>query len=276
VLNELDATGLLPRSFAGPVVLDLHNIESQLFASFVEHVPSRIRRLRYRVDEFKASHLEAMSVTRASVTWSCSTEDRKVLTDRFPDADIRLVSNGAEIPRIARRTPRASVVLLVASFNHPPNLDAARWFLEESWPHVRERVPNATFVCVGREANRLQRYASQDCHVYSDVPSVQPYYEQAAVVIAPLRFGGGTKLKVLEALAHALPVVGTSEAVRGLQAPTPVFVRDDPVAVAREVVSLLTHPEVALAAGASGREWVAQRYSWAAVTARAIESIGSL
>ncbi len=162
--------------------------------------------------------------------------------------------------------PEEMNILFVGSFVHTPNVDACRWFVSEVFPRIRKVHPDARVTIVGPDPPRIIREleaADRGARVTGRVPDVAQYYHHGRVVVAPLRFGSGIKLKVLEALSFGRPVVTTSIGIEGIEA-TPgehLLVQDTPEGFAEAVSVLLGHPEHARKMGLAGRALVEQRYS---------------
>lgn len=191
-----------------------------------------------------------------------------------------LVSSGITkpihiIPNIVASRPRPRIerkreILFVGAFGHPPNVDGILWFARECWPFILERAPDARLTLVGDnppdEVMALKRVP--DIDVTGFVPDVGPYLDRAAVSIAPLRYGGGMKGKVCEALAAGLPLVTTTPGAQGLALRDRVGARvqDAPGGFAEAVVWALEHPEAAEAMGAEGRRIIEAACSIEAVS----------
>ncbi|NJQ01862.1 glycosyltransferase family 4 protein [Streptomyces zingiberis] len=124
----------------------------------------------------------------------------------------------------------------------PPNVDAAVWFVEEILPSIRERCPQAGLLLVGKPSPAVRKLGSAPgVEVVGEVPHMRPYLDRADVMIAPLRVGGGTRIKILEGFASGVPVVSTGIGCEGLGAEDGVHLRiaDDAEAFARSVADLL-------------------------------------
>jgi O-antigen biosynthesis protein len=164
-------------------------------------------------------------------------------------------------PRLKRARDRE--ILFVGTFGiNAANVDAVLWFVEEVWPSVRASVPDARLTLVGShltpEIEKLSLIPG--IAVAGFVPDLEPYLDRAAVSIAPLRFGGGMKGKVTEALSHGLPLVTTRFGVQGLETTSGVhlIVADDPQAFAQGVVKLLQDEKQADHIGLAGQEFIAR------------------
>jgi glycosyltransferase involved in cell wall biosynthesis len=149
-------------------------------------------------------------------------------------------------------------VLFVASFLHPPNVDAALWLAHDIFPSVRARVPTATLQLVGSQVtDEIRALARPGVAIRPDVAEVWPFLDAAAVVVAPIRLGGGMRVKVLEALAAGKALVATPLAVEGLELGDgePALVVESALAFADAVVELLTDVARRRRMAESARRW---------------------
>jgi glycosyltransferase involved in cell wall biosynthesis len=247
-------------------VLDLHNIESALAASYARST-GPLRALPAWGEAVALRRLERAALRRVNLAVVASGRDQA----RLPRsrAEVLLCPNGWEpgLPLPAAADP---VVVFVALLGWRPNVDAAVWLAERVWPLVRRRRPDARLLLVGRSpAPPVQRLACADITVTGTVPDVRPFLARAQVAVAPLLSGGGTRLKVLEALDAGRPVVATRIGVEGLEdlVGHGVVVADTPARMSAALCDLLADPDRARALGARGRRAVADRYAWEATLA---------
>lgn len=201
-----------------------------------------------------------------------------VAAGRHTAPGVGTVPNCVELPAAATADLDAAIgpvkgrILLVANLTYAPNIDGVEWYLREVHPIVVAARPDATLRLVGRGG---ERWAGEPgAQVAGLVDNLTPEYAAAAVVIAPVRLGSGTRIKVLEAWAHARPVVATTAAVDGLilDASVHAELADAPAAFARAVLDILSHPARAAALATAGRAHVAQHYS-SAVFDRAVAAL---
>jgi glycosyltransferase involved in cell wall biosynthesis len=146
-----------------------------------------------------------------------------------------------------------------------PNQQAIRWFLNEVFPRVLKKVPDARLIVAGaRPPAWLLDKRSNTVEITDAVPDMRPYFERARVVIAPLMIGGGTRVKILEAQAMARPVVSTTLGAEGIDARDgqTILLADDPNSFATQVCNLLTDSGFAAEIGTNGRKHVARFYDW--------------
>jgi glycosyltransferase involved in cell wall biosynthesis len=247
-------------------VLDLHNVESDLAASYARST-GRLRALPVWCEALALRRLERAALRRVDIAVVASGRDRA----RLPrsGAEVLVCPNGWEPgpPLPAAADP---VVAFVALFGWRPNADAAVWLAERVWPLVRRRRPDARLLLVGRSPTpQVRRLAGSDVTVTGTVPDVRPFLARARVAVAPLLSGGGTRLKVLEALDAGRPVVATGIGVEGLEdlIGRGVVVADTPEAMSAAICGLLADDGRASRLGAVGRAAVAERYAWDATLA---------
>lgn len=163
-------------------------------------------------------------------------------------------------------------VLFVGNFTHPPNHDAAVWLTREIMPAVRARFPSARLRIVGASPPpEVMRLAGPDSEVVADAPDLRPHLEAACVVLAPVRIGGGMRMKVLHALASGKPVVTTTRGTEGYamkERAAPLIVADDAEGIASATAELLADDDRRRALGARGRSFALEHHTPAAWAAR--------
>lgn len=255
------------------LVLDEHNIEHDLLAGTARMERSLPRRLYQRLEQRKVKREEVAAWSRASGCVITSADDQGRLLAEARSTRTCVVPNGVDLDRFA---PASAAVdptglLFVGSINYRPNTDAVLYFAQHILPLIRRSAGNATLTVVGQGAPRAVRRLDGDAvRVAGKVGDVRPYLASAAVVVVPLRIGGGTRLKVLEALAMGKAVVSTSLGCEGIDVEDGrhVLIADDPAHFATCVLRVLGDRELARRLGMAGRELVQGRYGWATVAER--------
>ena len=263
-LLQVEYAQLAPYLSLGPArlrVLDLHNVESSLAASYARGADP-VRGTVARVESAALRRLERWALGVADVVSVVSERDR----DRLPRSPRRLLvcPNGWE-PGPPLPPASGPVAAFVALMGWRPNQDAALWLVERVWPGVLRRVPDARLLLVGRDPGpALRRLSGPAVEVTGSVEQVRPYLARARVALAPLRSGGGTRLKILEALDAGRPVVATTVGAEGLEclAGNGLTIVDDPEGMAERIAALLRDPARATELGRRGGAAVAARYSW--------------
>lgn len=189
-------------------------------------------------------------------------------------ARVSVIPNGADpddLERPLSQTP-APTLIYPGAPTYSPNLDAARWFAQEIWPIVRARRPEARFQVTGSTAGvdlgDLPSTAGVEFTGF--VPDVKSLITGSQACVVPLRFGGGTRLKVLEAMALGTPVVATTKAVEGLEVEhgMNVLIADTADRFAAEVLRLFDDPNLASRLRTAGRDLVRDRYAWPQLAAQ--------
>ena len=272
VADFLVAMPNLPSRTTTPVVLFEHNVEYMIWKRLHEVEKRPARRALLGLEWRKMRQYEARACARASLTVAVSEADRALLAANAPGADIRAIGTGVDTtyfhPNGAVEAP-ASLVF-TGSMDWYPNEDAIMYFIAEILPELRREVPGLSLAVVGRDpAERLRAAcATAGVQVTGTVADVRPHVAEAAVYVVPLRIGGGTRLKIFEALAMGKAVVSTRVGAEGLPiVPGEHFLQaDSPADFTQAVVTLLKDPDRRRALGRAGRRLVEDRYSWTQVT----------
>ena len=223
VLEQLVVAGYLrsARSTGAVVVLDDHNVESELHDEMARGETSGVRRMVRKHFSERVRRLELDTLEQVDGVWACSVRDASLLEEMDKPALIGIVPNGIDpqpyisIPREESTEP---TLLFPANFGYEPNAKAATYIAKELLPRVSERWPSVKFALPGRDPQPelVELCREAGAHMPGAVADMLPYFAQASAMTIPLFEGGGTRLKVLEAFAVGLPVISTSKGVEGL------------------------------------------------------------
>jgi sugar transferase (PEP-CTERM/EpsH1 system associated) len=262
--SYLDA--LAPRS-RPRTVLSMHNVESLRFARELRSATTVTRRLVFGWDGLLRGGWEARAVTAVDAVTVVSEAERRWVERAAPSTRVTVVPNGVDTdhfrPLASEGPPR---LVYTGSMDYPPNADAVLWFCREVWPALRRRAPDLGLDIVGRRPDaRVRRLdGQQGVRVAGEVSDVRPYLAQARAVVVPLRAGAGTRLKILEAMAMARPVVSTTLGAEGLEVVngTHLLLADTPAGFVHAVEHVLTSPDLSRRLGEAGRERAVARYDW--------------
>lgn len=193
-------------------------------------------------------------------------QDAAALNMVLPDLDVYANAIAVDIePHMAPVLDTTARIGFLASFGHQPNVDAALYFAESILPLIRKRMPDAEFVVAGRNPpSVLQHAEDQGITCLGFVEDVSAFYGSVDVVVAPIRYGGGIKIKVLEAMACGKPVVTTSVGAEGVveTGEEALLVADDPAEFAEAVVALLSDDQRRASQGEQARQVIERRFSW--------------
>jgi glycosyltransferase involved in cell wall biosynthesis len=261
-----------------------HNVESLIWQRYTEAEENRAKRWYIRQQWSKFERFERWAYRSASMPIAVSREDARLMRERFGVDRVSVVANGVDVSyfkpqRDVDRDPAR--LLFLGSLDWRPNLDGVTLLLDDIFPRVRAANPDATLALVGRRPPEwLRARAAQidGVRVFADVPDVRPFLATAGMLLVPLRIGGGSRLKILEALACETPVVSTRVGAEGLQL-TPgrdLVVTGTPGELPDAILQAIRRPDELQEMAESGRSRVLARYSWGPLAERLGEIWGSL
>jgi glycosyltransferase involved in cell wall biosynthesis len=267
----LDHALSLPRLAQGArVIIDLDDVETVKARAFLALPPAvlttgRAKRLQRRLELPLWERAQRRALQQADAVVVCSELDRSRLGG---GQDVHVVPNGfpADVGGAYRTPPpdRPPTVLLVGTYYYGPNVDAAFYAATEVLPALRRTLPDARLRIVGRGSDSLPAAVADapGVEIVGPVPDVAPELARAGVALAPIRFGGGTRVKILEAWAHGVPVVSTPLGCEGLDAQHGVhlLVGEDAEALASACASLLTNAAAAERLAEAGRRLLLDRF----------------
>lgn len=271
VCDFLSASQNFPDRHTVPSVLFQHNVETVLWQRMADTEVAPWRKLSYRIEAAKMARYETSAIRRFHRVIAVSHRDRDEMLKLDPLCRVTVVPTGVDTEQF-RRSPSTvgdpPLIVFVGSMDWEPNIDAVEYFCRQIWPLVLNVFPRARFQIVGRNPHaRVRRLVSASVEVTGMVPSVTDYLAAATVVTVPLRIGGGTRLKIFEAMAMGKALVSTSIGAEGLDIAhgRDLLIADAPEAFARSILDLLQQPELRrtyeLAAAAS-----AARHDWSQIT----------
>jgi polysaccharide biosynthesis protein PslH len=262
---------LAPRS--ATTILEEHNSLTRWMWERYSRQPNAIQKLRCWVSWKKARHFESVLFSRFDLVTQVSELDRQVYASGVPGRGrlVEVIPNGVDCTHNhpGLTTPHPSVLVFNGSLTYSANYDAMQWFLAQVYPAIKQRVPQVSLSITGS-------VQGIDCGGLAFDPSVlltgyvadvrQPVSE-AAVCIAPIRQGSGTRLKILEAMALGTPVVATRKGAEGLDVVDGehLLLADDAVTFGSHVVALLQTQALRARLSANARRLVEERYDWAQI-----------
>ncbi len=248
-----------------PRVLDLFDVHSLMTQRDVEACAPADRAALSR-EAKRTLAWERVAAENTNHCLTVSKEEAAVATELLHATSVHVVPNGVDTEFFSPGAghPQKGTLLFTGRMNYEPNADAAIYAAEKILPIVRQQVPDATLHIVGASPTpQVSALASDAVVVYGRVEDVRPHHQNAEVVIVPVRKGGGTRLKVLEAAAAGKAIVSTTLGIEGLsfRPGRDLLVADSPDDLAAAVVSLLGDPGRRAELGAHART-VACRYDW--------------
>lgn len=268
---HLDTIALAPyrnQCASVPAVLAHHNIESQLMARRAEHEQGVAARSYVQAQTRRLVSYEQRHAGEFRLNITVSDADAEMLRRICPPARTAVIPNGVDTdyfhPRPGEETP---ALIYTGGMNMFANRDAVEWFLDAIWPRIKAAVPDVRFHAIGqRPSPRVLEAAAKDSAIVAPgfVDDVRPYVARSAVYVVPLRVGGGTRLKMVDAMAQGKAIVATTVGAEGIDGENGkhFVLADEPQAFADQVIRLLRDAGARAQLGAAARQRAEQRYAW--------------
>ncbi|MDH4020948.1 MAG: glycosyltransferase, partial [Xanthomonadales bacterium] len=214
--------------------VDLHYLREQRLADLENSLS--LKRTAQQTQRTELSVIKA-----ADATLVVSTVEKAVLSEDAPSEKVHVLSNIHEVPGRDKDFADRKDIYFVGGYQHPPNVDAACWFVNDIWPLVHKQLPEMRFHLIGSKApERIRSLSGDGVEFHGFVETLQPFLSNCRLAVAPLRYGAGVKGKVNMSMAHGQPVVATPAAVEGMFAEhgREILVAQDAASFAAEIVRL--------------------------------------
>lgn len=251
-----------------PIVSDAQNVEWDI----IQRGKQEARNLRQyfdfsmmgtfvRKDEVACCH-------DSSAVMAVSHHDQLLFRKDLPDTPLTVVPNGVDTDYFTSQNPKPEkdgLIIFTGAMDYFPNHQAATIMIKSILPLIHQTIPSAQLVIMGANPSQsLQKLASSHVGITGRVEDVRPWLSQAQIAVVPLRIGGGTRLKILEAMAMNTPVVSTPLGCEGLEVEhgVNILIADDHKSFAQSVIDLLVNPELRKSLSQKGRTLVLEHYRW--------------
>ncbi len=269
----------VPRNLSCPAVLFQHNVEAMIWKRHYEVQANQLKKVYLKDQWRKMRRFENEMCGRFDAVVAVSPEDREQMQQEYLARAVFDVPTGVDVEFFrpsGKGKPDAHNLVFTGSMDWLPNEDAIRYFTEQILPLIKQSVPEVTLTVVGRNPYpALLELSKRDNSVVvtGRVDDVRPYMERAAAYVVPLRIGGGTRLKIYEALAMEKPMVSTTIGAEGLpvKAGDELLLADTPDAFAAAVVKILKEPVAAQAMAERAAHNVRKNFGWEGVAKRFAE-----
>lgn len=266
--QRVSSLSMLPSQLTSRVIVDLDDLEHRSLRSrlLLRKDPWYMVPLQW-IEYLKLRNVEC-SLSRFPYEFVvCSERDREVVGKKA--AKVRVIPNGIDLPAESNRIceeSSAPLIVFVGYMAYEPNADAALFFARRVLPLIQQEAPDVKFLIVGKDpaSSVLELHDGRSIFVTGTVPDVTKYLLEASVVVAPIRFGGGTRIKILEAFAHGKAVVSTTPGAEGIevQSGKHLLLADSPEEFAESCALLLKNRDLRSQLGEQGRALVRERYQW--------------
>jgi polysaccharide biosynthesis protein PslH len=271
----------VPHDLGVPTLLFQHNVEAAIWERHATVATHPVTRAYMREQWRRMREFEGRECRRFDHVVAVSDADRDTFARDYGVASVSSVPTGVDVDffrpsgESGAAPARAREIVFTGSMDWMPNEDGLGWFTADILPRIRARIPDATLAIVGRNPTaRIRALAAlPGVEVTGTVPDIRPFLERCAVVIVPLRVGGGTRLKIYEAMAMEKAIVSTTIGAEGLPVTDAADIRiaDDAASFADAVVQLLANPGDATRLGRAAAAMVRERFGWTQAAARFAE-----
>lgn len=255
-----------------------HNVEAQIFQRHAEQDSGWLRRWYMHHQARKMRRFEAAAGQHFDGVIAVSQADKDRFRTDYGWHHVQVIDTAVDTDYFqpVPQPPEPHRLVFVGSLDWLPNADGIRFFVDRIWPRILEQLPQARFQVVGRNPSPALRRLQQrpGVEIVGTVPDVRPYLAQAAVVVVPLLVGGGTRMKIFEAMAMRRAVVSTPLGAEGLpvQHEEHILLADTPQQFAEQVLRLLTQPELRQQLADLAYQYVTQNFA-SEVVARQFDAI---
>lgn len=251
-----------------PVLLAEDNVESDVARKTYGRATNPVHRLRDWIEWRKLLAYERRWLSRFPTCVAVSERDADLLRGLASTIEVQVVPNGVDsgsfAPSSEQRDPET--LLFFGTLSYAPNAEGLIWFCQEIWPRIRQARPNAQLQVVGLHLPERVAALGQlpGVQITGFVPDIRDKLWSATICVVPLLVGGGTRLKILEALAAGCPVISTTVGAEGLSLDDGqhLLIADTPEQFAQGVLNLLQSPDLRSRLAQAGREAVTQHYDW--------------
>jgi len=248
-------------------VVVAHNIEADIWWRYHEHETNPLKKLYIKRQAVKTERFERALFASVDGIIAVSEEDKAKIEKTCGQRPVGLVENGVDTGYFSPSSDpvEPGAIVFTGSMDWRPNQDAVRYFVTEIFPRLKKEVKEAHFYVVGRAPSlSLRSLATDEIVVTGTVPDVRPYLRKAALVVAPLRIRGGSRIKILEAMAMRKPVISTTVGAEGLRV-TPgenILIGDSSDEFARNCLRALTDMPYSSRLADNGYDLVNRHYRW--------------
>ncbi len=277
LLAEFSQMGYYQLDTDIPRFVDQHNVEYEIMHRTYETEKNPLRKLLAYSEWKKFYKQEIENCEKFTGCLTTSLRDAEILQQRSPGMECHVIPNGVDSEFFKANTTNTennfdpNMVLFTGTISYYPNTEGILWFYNNIWPLIKEKNPQATFCIAGKAPPpEIQTIADSDESVTATgmVDDMRDYYNKAAVVVVPLRVGGGTRLKILEGMAMSKAIVSTTVGAEGIEHKDgqDILLKDTPEDFSNAVVTVMNDTALRQKLEKGGRNLVEAKYDWRAVT----------
>jgi len=262
-------------------ILNHHNIESDMMFRRATKENNILKKLYYQIEAYKLKHYEKNEVCKFDVNVTCSPLDSKRIEYIAPGVVTHVISNGVDTEFFlpdSTIAPDPYTLVFIGGMSWYPNRDAMLFFARQIWPLLKEKIPSIKMNVVGESPpQELLDLAKVDrnYHVHGFVDDVKKYFNQAGIYVCPISDGGGTKLKILDALAMGKPIVANPVACEGIEVidGKNVYFAEKAEEYVNRIHELVNNPTIRLEMERQNRQLILDKYSYRVIGCNLLELI---
>ncbi len=281
--NHLD-TACYADDFSGSFVFDTHNLISNIYKKLHEKESNRLKKWFLGAQLKKTMAYEARIIRKIRLCLVCSDPEKIEIENIAPGIRVKTVPNGVDTGAYTTDENREFKsgdrnLVFVGAMDYLPNSDGIRFFCEEVFGILQERLPGIHLTVVGRNPpESIKRIQSKNLTVTGFVEDTRQWVQKADLMVVPIRVGGGTRIKILEGMAQGIPVLSTKIGAEGIEAENErnIFIADTPEEMADGVIKLFKNPGLRRNLAEAGRELVESKYDWDVVGQKLLAAYSSI
>jgi len=256
-------------------LLSFIDIDFIRYQRMVKITPDIKRKIKYGLRSLAMRRWEPYYAAHFDLLFAMSIRDKEILHKITPELNVEILPNGVDtqiLGLLPQENPTSNIIF-VGNMAYYPNEDAMLYFIEDILPLVREQIPAQLFVVGGNATENMLGFNGIGIHVTGYVEDVKPFYEMGQVFVVPLRAGGGTRLKILEAMSLGRAVVSTTIGCEGIDAEDGknILIADDARVFAEKVVQLIRNDELRRDVVKNGRQLVVEKYDWDSIAQKYLD-----
>lgn len=272
-VNFLELLSFVPENTTNEIIMvDYHNDDFAMWKRISKNAGSYLHRFFARLNSLYLLRFNRKNKSRIDVGMAVSQED--LITSqswKYADTDLWLVPNGVDLSYFSGDRDPADhpVILFCGALDMEMNVEAVQFFVQKIFPGIYKALPKCEFWIVGRDPDHriLDLEKHTGIQIHASVPDVRPYYQAAWAAVSPYNLGGGSKLKVLEAMAMGVPLVATTIGCQGIDVEDGknIMVSDNNQVFSDKLIQLLENEELRISIAAEARKLAENKYGWKSI-----------
>ncbi len=240
--TQLMGQAALLEHWNAKLVIDLYDVYNTYHKEKVKETPFwKPHFWLFLIETYRVKVFEKLILSKFDIIIVTNDEDKYDLENIFSFTNVSTIPSGITPPKLVRREPTNGSILMVANYKYIANTNGLIWFYSKVWPIIKNH-PNIHLKLVGEYTEQIKRKFLDEPNIelFGRVEDLQEYYNKSACAIIPLKNYGGTKLKIVEAMAWGIPIISTSNGAKGVKHSDTIMIADDPENFAKAIINILS------------------------------------